>query len=99
MDFLSGYIKNFRRKPATECPATQVVEVKPEEYIHHKICVREECLFVYQVPESEIFEVVFQRDTPSRGIQTAFRFVLDTQFLLLRFNSCSFDSILIFLNT
>lgn len=89
MDFLSGYIKNFRRKPATEYPATQVVEVKPEEYIHHKICVREECLFVYQVPESDIFEVVFQRDIPSRGIQTAFRFV-GVLFLS--------DSILVFLN-
>lgn len=74
MDFINGYIRNLRRRPITDYPATQVVEVRCEEYVLHKPYCRDDSLMVYGLPDTEIYEVVFQKDTPAKGTQTAYRY-------------------------
>ena len=71
MEFFREYIGNLRRRPIAEYPFNQVVEVKPEEYIHHIPYCREDGLLVYGLPDIQLFEVVLQKEC--RGVQSAFR--------------------------
>ncbi|KAI1303564.1 85/88 kDa calcium-independent phospholipase A2 [Halotydeus destructor] len=70
MDFLREYIGNLRKKPISEYPVNQVVEVKAEDYVHHIPFCRDDSLLVYGLNESQLYEIVYQRDV--RGVQTAY---------------------------
>lgn len=120
MEFLSRYLDTLRKRPVAEYPASQVVEVKPDDYIHHTPFHREDSLIVYGLPTHNTvsfvnnpvtsvtynpsidsdgntttaiatvtsssvqalstpnFEVVFYRDAPKVGSQTAFSLLRTT---------------------
>lgn len=73
MEFIRGYIGKLGKKPVTEYPPTQVVEVKSEDYAHYDIHQREDCLQVCGIPGTDVFEVFFVRDIPAKGIQVGYR--------------------------
>ena len=62
-------LKNFNKKNILDYPLLKVVEVKPDDYIHHETKDRDDCLFLYYLPNS-MYEIVLYKSINSK---TAFR--------------------------
>jgi hypothetical protein len=63
-------IGNLLRRNVYDYPAFQVVEVKPEDYVHYQTIAREDSLVFYGNQETNQYEIVLFKELQSK---TAFR--------------------------
>jgi len=74
MSFLRDLV--FRKKDINEYPPNVVVEVKSEDYKAHIPLERNDCLLLYQLQESQLYELVLQKAISHRGLLTDYRCLL-----------------------
>ena len=63
----SKIFKNFNKKNILDYPLLKVVEVKPDDYIHHETKDRDDCLFLYYRPNS-MYEIVLNKPINNKTV-------------------------------
>ena len=65
----SKVFEKLKKKKIRNYPLLKVVEVKSDDYVHHETKDRDDCLFLYYLPDS-MYEIVLYKPNNNK---TAFR--------------------------